>query len=455
MFTNKLLRVLAFVCLLLTLVFLTGFSPNAATTYYVSCSGNDSNSGKSPTQPWKTLTKANAASLLPGDKLLFRRGCAWQGTLNAKWNGTEAAAITIGAYKNGAPPLIQNSPADVADKFHINVKVTGSWLIIENIATTIVDPPVSPGCENNPLGWYVGFNFVNPNNLPNGGSHNVLRFASATFHTAGVHMQTSTHNNAVLNSTFTDNNAMEQLTPINVGATDDIGAWGILLKGNNHEIAHNFLTRNNSWCTFDTNPQGNSVELYEAKNNVIHHNIAVDDRVFSELGSSSNVVSENNVFAYNLIVSSILDAKFVTTRGAEADFGPVLSTQLFRNTVYLTGAESQGLVCGGGCYSSVLTAKGNIFWAEWKSAFVGNPFNESNNIYWATDGTPFVQFLGFSMHPTSMKANPQFVGSGNFWLKPSSPAIDAGFGLGWLLDLAGVTVPQGSAEDIGAYEFVP
>lgn len=454
---NKLSRFFSSFLALLVLAPIAFSDGPTATSYYVSCSGSDSNPGTSAALPWKTLSKANSALLLPGDKLLFRRNCTWEGALIAKWNGTAAAPITVGAYRSGSPPLIQNSPADVADGFHVDVKITGSYLIIENIATTLVNPPVDPGCENNPEGWYVGFNFVNSNNSAIGGSHNILRFVSATKLTAGVHMQTSTHHNQVVSSSFTNNHAMERLTPISVGATDDIGAWGILLKGDYHEISGNYFAENNSWCTFDTNPQGNSVELYEAKHNVISYNIAVDDRVFSELGSSESVVSENNLFAYNLVVSSVLDAKFVTTRGAEADFGPVLSTRLFHNTVYLTGAESQGLVCGGGCYASVLEARDNIFWAEWKAAFVGNPFAESNNIYWATDGSPFVQFLGFSMHPTSMKADPQLFDppDGDFRLQESSPAVDAGFAFGWLLDLAGVTVPQGAGEDIGAYEFVP
>jgi len=43
--------------------------------------------------------------------------------------------------------------------------------------------------------------------------------------------------------------------------------------------------------------------------------------------------------------------------------------------------------------------------------------------------------------------------NGNFSLQSSSPCIDAGIGVGLTQDYAGITVPQGSAPDIGAYEY--
>lgn len=430
-------------------------SASGGTTYYVDCSGDDENSGESITQPWRSLGRANRSDLHPGDSLLFKRGCTWHGTLEASWTGRPGAAILIGGYGSGADPVIRNGPNDLADGLHTNVDITGSYLVIERIETTIVDPPVETGCLNNPHGWFVGFNFRNPQNAPNGGSHNVLRSAQATFQTAGVHMQANTHHNRVLDSVFTDNNAMESLTPVAAGAADDIGAWGILLKGSRHEIANNFFSRNNSICAYDTSPQGNSIELYEARDNWIHHNIALNDRVFSELGSSRAIVSENNVFVYNLVISSIRDARFITTRGGGSIYGPVLSTKVFNNTIYLTGPESQALICGAGCSPRHLTARNNIFWAEDKAAYSDRVFEEGNNLYWASIGDPEIQFLGFAISDESIIADPRFVDPAglNFRLQPDSPAIDAGSTECWLMDLAGTTLPQGGDFDIGRYEF--
>jgi hypothetical protein len=425
-------------------------------TYHVDCNGgNDGNSGTGPAQAWKSLGKANGASLVPGDSLLFIRGCTWSGTLKAKWNGTAAQPIIIGAYGTGALPKFQNGPADLADRFHANVNVTGSYQTLQYLETTIVNPPVDPGCLNNPLGFYVGFNFENNNNLPNGGSYNTLIYSKATRHMAGAHTNTNTHHNRILRSEFTGNNAMSILTPVAVGAADDLGAWGVLLKGNNHEVGLNYFANNNGLCAYDTPPQGNSIELYEAKNNVIHHNTAINDRDFSELGGSAGIKSDNNTYAYNLVVSNIRTAHFIIARGGGNRYGPTAHTNLYNNVVHLTGAQSEAIVCHSGCSADILTAKNNILWAEQKVVFADGAFNESNNIYWSTSGTPFVQFMNFSMNASSKIVNPQFVNPGgqNFRLRANSPAINAGLNLGWAKDLDGVGLPQGGAVDIGGYEY--
>lgn len=79
-----------------------------ATNYYVSNSGNDSNSGTSAATPWLTISKINGASLVAGDSILFKRGDSWFGQLLPK-NGTSGGQITYGAYGIGAKPLLHQS----------------------------------------------------------------------------------------------------------------------------------------------------------------------------------------------------------------------------------------------------------------------------------------------------------------------------------------------------------
>ena len=51
-------------------------------TYYVDAfNGNDQNNGLSVQAPWQSLEKVNSVTLLPGDKLLFKSGSSWQGSL--------------------------------------------------------------------------------------------------------------------------------------------------------------------------------------------------------------------------------------------------------------------------------------------------------------------------------------------------------------------------------------
>ncbi len=55
----------------------TAFAGTAgAATYYVDCSaGSDSRAGTSTSAAWRSLTKANGASLRAGDSLLLKSGC--------------------------------------------------------------------------------------------------------------------------------------------------------------------------------------------------------------------------------------------------------------------------------------------------------------------------------------------------------------------------------------------
>jgi parallel beta-helix repeat protein len=70
----------------------------------------------------------------------------------------------------------------------------------------------------------------------------------------------------------------------------------------------------------------------------------------------------------------------------------------------------------------------------------------SNNLYWKSRNN-----TGGAI----TSADPKFVGAPNYHLQIGSPAIDSGYNLGSLLtkDFDGVTRPQGSGYDVGAYEF--
>lgn len=77
-----------------------------AATYYVSNTGNDSNSGLTAALAWKTLTKVNAATFVAGDQILFQKGDTFYGSFTIKQSGTVANPITFGAYGTGANPII-------------------------------------------------------------------------------------------------------------------------------------------------------------------------------------------------------------------------------------------------------------------------------------------------------------------------------------------------------------
>jgi autotransporter-associated beta strand protein len=81
----------------------------AQTIYYIDPSGNDSNLGISPTLPWQSLGKVNSTVFQPGNKVLFKRGGTWFGTLSPQGSGNSTSQITLGAYDEGAKPLINGN----------------------------------------------------------------------------------------------------------------------------------------------------------------------------------------------------------------------------------------------------------------------------------------------------------------------------------------------------------
>ena len=76
------------------------------TAYYISNSGSDKNSGKSPEKAWASLKKLKEVTLKAGDAVFFERGGVWYGTLNAR------SGVTYSAYGEGEKPVITGAPLD-------------------------------------------------------------------------------------------------------------------------------------------------------------------------------------------------------------------------------------------------------------------------------------------------------------------------------------------------------
>jgi hypothetical protein len=415
-----------------------------ATTYYVDCTaGNDNSAGTTASTAWKNITRANKAALQPGDKLLLKRGCTWSQQLSAKWNGTASQPITIGAYGSGALPKLQNNHDG-------NVRITGTYQTIENLQT--YNAPSSYGqilstCNNQPVGWVIGFNFA-------GGSNNILRNSLATHQAMGVSLTGAANGNHILNNQFVQNDGAWEAPSSGHGLR---GGTGIGLGGSGNEIAYNHFEGNRTLCPNESI----SIELYLASNSNIHHNTAYGDMDFVETGSNSQFQSSNNTIAYNVHTTGVANSHFLITRGQGDAFGPVWNTSVFNNVVYLTGNNSSGVICSG-CATNILRMENNIIDVAFKALYVGPGQGaiESHNIFWSPNGQPpkynFVQ--NWAMSSTSQITNPKLVnpGSKDFHLQSTSPAINAGsmdsVNAGYKTDLGGGAVPQGAAVDVGAYE---
>jgi parallel beta-helix repeat protein len=82
-----------------------------ATAYFISSKGNDQNSGKSKSEPWRSLAKVNESSavFVPGDSILFERGNFFEGTLLVQFSGQKGKEIYIGSYGTGSSPVVSGA----------------------------------------------------------------------------------------------------------------------------------------------------------------------------------------------------------------------------------------------------------------------------------------------------------------------------------------------------------
>jgi 3-phytase len=393
-------------------------SSTSGTTYYVDAvAGSDSSAGTSPQTAWKSLAKANTVVLAPGTSVLLARGSSFSGPLRPSGSGSSTSPAVIGAYGTGAAPVVRDSSTCVS--------VTGSSVVVRDL-------------EVRACSW-AGISVS--------GQANTVEGNVVTDTAAGVVLKAGAQDNRVVRNTIVDNKRMSVLTAS--PTDDDSGAFGILLQGDRNEIAYNTISGSDAF-SYDYGRDGAAVEIYGAVGNHIHHNVAVDNDAFSELGNSR---SADNVFAYNEVRSSLPTSVFLVTRGAASSYGPVLRTKLYNNTVLLTGASSQGFVCHAGCGPDILTMRNNIVQAVAKVGYADRPFDEGHGVYFGGQ-------VQFSLATSSRIVAPGFVDAarGNLRLQSGSPAVDRGSLLGYDRDLDGLTTPVDGngdgivATDVGAYE---
>ena len=392
-------------------------APTGTTYYLDAVGGSDTNSGTSAQSAWKTLSKATAATLSPGDTLLLNRGQSWTGTLTMAESGSAAAPVTVAAYGTGSAPSISGASTCIT--------LSGSYIRLADLQIG--------GCS------WAGVEIR--------GAGNLVERNLITGNAAGVDVKAGATSNRVLNNEIKDNNRMSVLT--STPTDDDSGAFGVLLKGDGTEVAYNTISGSDAF-SYDYGRDGAAVEIYGAQGSNIHHNAARDNDAFSELGNSR---SADNLYAYNVVTSSLATSVFLVTRGAQSSWGPVLRTTLENNTVRLTGSSSQGVVCHAGCSTDILRMRNNIVGAVAKAIYADARPDEDTSVFFAGP-------VQTTMGPNSRIADPQFVDAagGNLRLSASSPAVDRGVAVGQSKDLDGVAVPLDgngdgvSLPDIGAYE---
>jgi myo-inositol-hexaphosphate 3-phosphohydrolase len=388
-------------------------------SYYVdSIRGNDQNPGTSPERPWRSLEKASSASLAPGDRLLLSRRGTWTGTLTIDSHGTRAGRVVVGAYGRGPLPRLGGASSCLV--------VTGTYVVVRELHLH----------DCSWAGIYLS------------GSRNRVERTLVTGNAAGVYIKAGAVENAILGNRLVDNNRMSVLTPW--PEDDDAGAFGVLVHGDRNEIAYNTI-QNSDAFSYDYGRDGSAIELFGARKNSVHHNFAIDNDAFAELGESGTA---DNTFAYNVVRSSLTQSVGLVTRGYTSGRGPVRNTRLFNNTIYFTGSSSRGFVCHGGCAADILRMRNNIVVARAKAGYADGPLDEDYNLF-------FGGRLQFSRGSHSVVRDPGFVAQarGNLRLRRASPAVDRGVDLGYRVDFDRRPARLDGngdgrqAPDLGAFEY--
>ena len=93
------------------LVMLAGvFAARGATTHYVdSVGGKNSNAGTAPNAAWQDFSNINGRTLAAGERLLIKRGSVINQELRVDARGTRERWAEIGAYGEGARPIIRRN----------------------------------------------------------------------------------------------------------------------------------------------------------------------------------------------------------------------------------------------------------------------------------------------------------------------------------------------------------
>jgi hypothetical protein len=101
---------LSHLLLFCSIILLTGCTENG-TEYYLDPIGDDSAPGTSPGRAWKSIEKINATDLNPGDRVLFKAGKTFTGSLKFDLDdsGTPDNPVTIGSYGEGRAVISSGS----------------------------------------------------------------------------------------------------------------------------------------------------------------------------------------------------------------------------------------------------------------------------------------------------------------------------------------------------------
>jgi hypothetical protein len=454
--------------IMLFILFLSGNGWSA--TYYVNqTGGSDANNGLSPGSAWKTIAKVNGYSFYAGDNVYFKKGETWSEELIIPSSGSAGSPITFGAYgESVANPIIDGGGSRAT-----NITATNkSYITIQDLSLNRAGSTTGQGLKLLASGSNTLTNIT------------VQRVTSKNHGWDGFIVQgsgslTETAKNIQFLDCVADNNGRTGYHVYNIKGDSSGGViyrrctstYAGQLQASHGFSAYitSYIRRYNCESSYtNISPANNSINSYGGKEGI---GFAFDDYVhnsFDEAGYSHHnagagiVVShrgDNNAIRYSISALNGKQGIIVNGETETPQYGN--NNAIYNNTIYGNGtthAENAGHGIDMWATVDNVIIKNNIITENYHYGIHGALTGSSNIVvdYNLTNNNG----SGATLYVTPTHAvtgAPKYVNASAFdyRLLSSSPAIDAGTGVGLSRDFVGNPVPLGSAPDIGAYEYTP
>jgi len=428
----------AWICLGVMCALTTGMGALGQSKHYLDCNaGNDAADSLTPQTAWGSLAKASSYTYQPGDSLLLRRDSRCDGMLWPKGSGNEQAPIRLGAYGQGALPIVaggsEAAGVRLSDQQYWeieNLEVIGGSPYGIHIGGTLpvmrhfrIKNVVVHDVTGTPFTKDSGLVVIAPDNNARTRIDDVIVDGVTAFRTsewAGIIV-----NGAGFDST--DGQDRGENIEVRNSIVHDVAGDGILLA----RVSHGVLEHNVAWYTGmqekETIGTPNAIWEWRCRDCRVEYNEGfftdspgVDGGVFD-----IDYGDENNVLRHNFGHDS--QGYCVSVFGAEGTSGNSIHSEIRQNTCIHNGrsprlAKRQGAIFlytwNGGKLEGVEIADNIIVWDaparvpafQSSAEFVGNLPNRF------TDNTVIAMSRSF----VSSSANVQY--SGNHYCAPSAAA---------------------------------
>lgn len=455
----------------------------SAASYYVSTSGNDSNSG-TQTQPWKTIQKA-ANSVVSGDVVTVGAG-SYNENVTVSKSGSTGSLIVFQAASS--PSILGSSPTNTACLGATNscilgtVIINGSYVVFKNIE--VAGSPVKPGVVagitvagsyNEISGNFIHNSYKEGIKINSGtNSNNILGNYISYGVVSGIYFDGSNH--LVEGNTITRSvtRGPDGLLPSTSTDPDGIRFFGsgTVVRGNTIKdiyLDESPQTDNPHSDCFQTwgNAQNITFErnYCELENTTTYINPMVKFMMVERLsnyGAVSGLKIINNIFVSKNNVTSWSPIQL----GGEtcSTTYPVSDITIANNNFVHTGNYLGSFAILMRCTNNAVIKNNALYnYAGGTYRYIYQDQNNntgvdiSNNSIYNSNGTAPSggAYPGDNIAETWLK-DPKFTNAEglDFHLQGTSPLINKGVTIsGVSNDYEGTSRPQGSAFDIGAFEY--